>query len=1056
MRQAAGQVARQAHRAAHYLLGAFTLLLLGLAVLGWRLAQGPIEVPYIARTLEDSINSPEGGTRLAISQATVAWQGRPGEGFAPLELRLAGVRMVGQDGAVRAELPEALVSLSIPWLLRGEIAPRRLELRHPVLRLRRSETGELSLQLGAPGAAPEGEETAPQPDAKPLERLLGELMRPPSEDTPRSALDNLAVSGAQVTVEDAALGAVWSLEDAAIHLRRLPAGGVAGRGVATLRLGAGSVRVTGTAEARGEPAEIALRLVLPEIRPAELAGLAPPLAPLAGLDASARLELSGRLRADGGIEDAGAVLIAGRGVLDLGQGRRIPIAALEVEADWRPGFLGVPRALLRLDGPGTPTLTGSAEAGLAEGRWRGSAQVALDAAPLAALSRWWPAGLGSGERDWILANITAGTARNGRWRVEGEAREDFSGLALSALGGTLEVADATVHWLRPIPPVEEARGEISFSLTEVAVRVASARQSGTAVQARDARLRFLFPPGEVPATEMQIGLAGPVPDALAVLQHPRLRLFERRPLPLKDPQGTLEGSLTIGFPLLAELPVEQLRLRAQAKLREVRITDLLLNRPLERGQFDLTVDNDGLRVAGTATLAEIQARLGVEMDFRSGPANQVVVRETVQARPQARQLAALGLADEAVVRGPVALEVRTERRRNGAGRVNVRADLREAQLAIGPLRWSKPAGQNAGGEAVLRLSGENLEAIEGFRVEAPALLLRGSAALGRGTQLQVVTISEAQVDASRFAGEARPPGTAGGPWAVTLRGAVLDLRRALAEDSPSASPGEPGPAVLADVRFERVLLGPGRELAAVEGRVLVDGRGVLREGRLAGRAGPRGPFEATLTPQRTATGEGRALRLAAEDAGALLHSFNLLQHLEGGRLSVNGTYAHNAPGAPLSGTAELADFSVRNAPGFAKLLQAMTLYGLVEAVSGPGLGFSRLIAPFALTPQVLALEDARAFSASLGLTAKGTLDRQRQRLAMEGTIVPAYVFNSLLGNIPIFGRLFSPEAGGGVFAATWRAQGPIDDPQVSVNPLAALTPGFLRGLFGLGQAQQQQ
>jgi hypothetical protein len=68
---------------------------------------------------------------------------------------------------------------------------------------------------------------------------------------------------------------------------------------------------------------------------------------------------------------------------------------------------------------------------------------------------------------------------------------------------------------------------------------------------------------------------------------------------------------------------------------------------------------------------------------------------------------------------------------------------------------------------------------------------------------------------------------------------------------------------------------------------------------------------------------------------------------------------------------------------------------------------------------------------------------------IEGTIVPAYLFNTLLGNLPIIGRLFSPEAGGGVFAATYRIQGPLADPQVVINPLAALTPGFLRGLFGL-------
>ena len=42
-------------------------------------------------------------------------------------------------------------------------------------------------------------------------------------------------------------------------------------------------------------------------------------------------------------------------------------------------------------------------------------------------------------------------------------------------------------------------------------------------------------------------------------------------------------------------------------------------------------------------------------------------------------------------------------------------------------------------------------------------------------------------------------------------------------------------------------------------------------------------------------------------------------------------------------------------------------------------------------------------------------------------------------------------AGGGLFAATYRVQGSLEEPSVTVNPLAALTPGFLRGVFGLGQ-----
>ena len=98
---------------------------------------------------------------------------------------------------------------------------------------------------------------------------------------------------------------------------------------------------------------------------------------------------------------------------------------------------------------------------------------------------------------------------------------------------------------------------------------------------------------------------------------------------------------------------------------------------------------------------------------------------------------------------------------------------------------------------------------------------------------------------------------------------------------------------------------------------------------------------------------------------------------------------------------------------------------------GPGLGFTRLVAPFTLTSSTLELADARAFSPSLGLTARGRINLGQDRADIQGTIVPAYFFNSLLGGIPLVGRLFSPEKGGGVFAANYSVHGPLSDPQVS-------------------------
>jgi len=1048
VRQAVGQVARQAHLAARALIGLSLAVLLALAALGWRLAQGPIELPVLARAIEAQGTAP-GGIRLEVGQASVAWDGLRSSGLTPLQLRLSGVRILGPDGALRAALPDAAVSLSLPWLLRGEIAPSRLELRAPELRLRRDAEGHVAVELAA------GPVAETPPGTARLEDLLAEMMRPPTEATPLGALSLVVITGAHLTVEDARLGVTWSLDEAGVELRRLPVGGITGRFGAMLRLGAERIPLAGSGEAHGDsqgaPAELALRLSLPELHPAALAALAPPLAPLAALDAPARLDLAARLGADGVVREGRVTLGAGAGAIVLGADQRLPIAALDAVAEWRPEGVRLTRAALRLDGPGAPLLRAEGLLSRSVEGWRARGTLALDALPLAHLARWWPAGLGAGERDWILANITAGTARNGAWMIEAEAAADFADPRLVALHGTLDVEDATVHWLRPIPPAEGARGRVRFDLREVTVEVAGGRQSGTQVAVRDGTLlRFLLPEDGMPTAEMQVAVGGPVADVLAVLQHPRLRLFERRPVPVRNPQGQAEGRLTLGFPLLAALTVEEMRIAATAQLRQLRVAEAVMGRALDRGSLDLAVDNDGLRVAGTAHIAEIAARIAVEMDFRAGPPGQVVLRENVTARATTQQLAALGLLHEDLARGTVALDVRGERRRNGQGRVTLRADLRDAALAIEPLSWSKPAGQNAGADAVLRLSGDNLEAVESFRIEAPSLLLRGNAAFARGARLERVSINEGRLEDSRFGGEARPPTRPGAPWTVTLRGQVLDLRRMMAEETPQGGaqppppPAEPGPAISLDGRFERVLLAPGRELAGVEARVALDGRGVMREGRLAGRTGPQAPFEATITPE----GRGRALRLVAQDAGALLHAFGVLRNLQGGRLEVTGRYAHNGPGAPLTGTAEMSDFAVLNAPSFAKLLQAMTLYGLLDALAGPGVGFARLVAPFTLTPDTLSLDEARAFSASLGLTARGSLDRRRQRIAMEGTIVPAYLINTLLGNLPIIGRLFSPETGGGLFAATWQLRGPLDDPQVSVNPLAALTPGILRGIFG--------
>lgn len=1177
------------------------LAVLALALLGgwlaWRLAQGPLPVPLLAREIERAVNigpaGGQGGTRLAIGEAAIAWEGfRSGVG-APLDIRLSGIRVVEPNGAVRAELPDAAATLSFGALLRGRVVPATVELRNPSLLLFRAADGRVGLDLG--GLRAEGEGGGPTAMA-----VLAALMQPASERESWTALRRIRLVGGAVTVRDEALGQSWSLLDPRVDIRRQGEGGLVADGSATLRLGALTLPVRLSGQALGGAVGASVRITagvqLPSLAPAALARAVPALAPLAMLDAPVALAAFADLATDGRPAEFRARLTAGAGTLELGGERRLAIAGLELVAagnadavelrearlrlpgepvaeialtghallgsgawevalearalplplaemgrvwpewlapaeraqalphllggtlaeawarvalrlpesldrfEWReaearlaldqPELEFAPGARRRLDAvevmaqasPGhvrldrvalhfpalryAPSLLAAqGEASRTAAGWAFALDATLDQAELAELPERWPEGVGGPERRWLTRNLTAGHASNGRWHLAAQVPADFSDIDLQELSGSIEVSDATVHWLRPVPPLVGASGTVEFAPKEIVVRAQGAHQllpDGTpgALLAREATIRFWgldVRPGQMDLTAQ---LAGPLTEIMAVLQHPRLKLFEKRPLGVQVRGGQAEARLTVAFPLWDELPIEELRLRASGRASEVRIEDLVQDKDLDRGALDLAVDTEGLKLSGEARLSGMPVRLGVEMDFRFGPATQVLERANLTGRLDARDLPAWGLEPDPVLSGPLAMEARWERRRNGQGTVALNADLRQATMVLAPLGWAKPPGTAGSAEAVLRLNGNTLVAAESFRVEALELAMRGRIAFRPDARIERIEFLDTLFGGSRLSGEARPPATAGAPWQVALRGPLLDLRPIFgtgghvaggAAPTPGEAPADdrPGPALALDLRFERVTMGLGRDLLGVAGRARTDPQGLLREARLAGTTGPNAPFEATLTPR----GDQRVLRLTAADGGALLRALDLLQPVQGGRLTVNATYPELRPGAPLVGTAELDDFVVRDAPAIGKVLQGMTFFGLVDVLFGPGLNFARLVAPFRLTPQALELEEARAFSASLGLTAKGRVLRERPgqpaALELEGTVVPAYVFNALLGNIPVLGRIFSPEEGGGVFAATWRVVGPVEAPQVSVNPLAALTPGFLRGLFGI-------
>ena len=143
-------------------------------------------------------------------------------------------------------------------------------------------------------------------------------------------------------------------------------------------------------------------------------------------------------------------------------------------------------------------------------------------------------------------------------------------------------------------------------------------------------------------------------------------------------------------------------------------------------------------------------------------------------------------------------------------------------------------------------------------------------------------------------------------------------------------------------------------------------------------------------------------------------------------------------------------FSVADAPNLARILTLASLTGIVDVLSGNGIAFDYLTLPFDYEGGVARITDAKAVGSELGITASGSIDFGKDAIDLGGTLIPAYTLNSLIGKIPLIGPIVTGEKGGGIFAANYRVKGEVAAPEISVNPLSALAPGFLRNLFGGG------
>ena len=1016
---------RSTARIALQVIGALFGVLAVLFALGaWRLSSGPLSLGFLSPYIQEALEGDDLPYHFQFDDTVLVWAGW-GEA---LEIQLTDLFIADTNGDTLATVPAASLGLSGASLLRGTIAPTSIALIGPRLGLVRRPDGSVHL-----AGSDEGVSTH---DAA-SDALVADLLDPPRKDHPLSQLKRVSLRNAALVLFDEVTDLTWTTPSADLTLN-LDDDAILGHLSMELQVQDLETHLEAELFHHRESKMGSAAIGFVGLNLAELAFVTSDLEDFAGL----RVPLSGTLAFDvapGGILGGVSFDIAGgegevalpavfpapipvrrlaaTGSVD-GELSRLSFESFEFDTD-RPKFY--------LDGELWRT---SAGVGI-KGRFRASD------VPFNTLGTYWPEAFIAHGREWIVQNVADGviTHFDASLDVEPGSIENERFSEASAVG-SFAFEDASIHYLRPMPSVAGIDGSAHFTGDWLDVTMKGGRIAGIDASQGTALLSDIHT--AVPRMAVTIEAQGPVTDALALLDHPRLGLVSKVDPHLAQTGGTVHTLFALDLPLLKAVEAEQIDVTAVARVRDARIEEIAGVVDMTEGTLRVGVDNASMDLRGTAKLEAMPATIAWQEHFSDDTqvARQFDVQTTVTTEGQT----ALGLDLAPYVQGSLAVDGGyTDPGGGESPRATLLIDTTKARLEIPELHWVNPAGAPGSVRIVASFPPEGAVKLTRVEIETETLYGLGQATLARGAGgVREVMIEKMRHGATDFAGKIE---TGDGTTNVSIRGASLDARPHLSRLTTEGAP-EFGEFVL-DLDVERLLTTEDQQLTDFRAHFEVDSEG-RHAGFMEGTLATGEPMHVSLDPL-----EGKRLvTVRSRDAGAVARTFGIYDNAIGGDLLMEAVVHDDQPGAPVTGTVRIEEYRVINAPTLAKLLSIATLTGFLDELRGEkGIAFSRFEMPFSLEEDTLTIHGGRTSGFALGVNAEGTVDLETDRVDMSGTLVPAYTLNTLFDDIPILGDLLTGGEGEGLFAASFRVGGTTAEPEISVNPLSVLAPRFLRDLF---------
>ena len=471
---------------------------------------------------------------------------------------------------------------------------------------------------------------------------------------------------------------------------------------------------------------------------------------------------------------------------------------------------------------------------------------------------------------------------------------------------------------------------------------------------------------------------------------------------------------------------------AKVELTDVIISNFLLKEDLSDGKITLSIAPEKTEISGIGMYNEAPVSFSQIKPLSANPS--LTYKQRLSLISAGKKLSTLHSSMPFNATGPIPLELKIIKSPQGVSKVSGILNLQDAKLSIPRLNWTKPSG--AAGRIKFNALLENnvLKNLTNFNLVSADLSLNMDMSFLPGkNKISSATIHNFQIGLNKMHGSVKLGEN--GIYHAKFFGPHLNLNQIMSDKLHSNELQTP---YFIEANFDDVFLW---DLPPIkESALTIKNFGQYKSNmKLIGNVGNK-PLNITSWLKD----ETREFKLSAPDAGQVLKGLEITDSISDGLLKIDGKITGTGLKEVTKTNILIENFGVKDAPLFTQILNATSLVGLVNTLRGKGIRFQTLRADVDFTPNKIEIKDSFASGTSLGVSIEGAIDRNSDQISIKGMIVPAYILNRIIDQIPVVGRILTGGKKEGLLAAEYLISGTRDEPEVSVNPLTAFTPGFLR------------